>query len=193
MNEQIKQLWVQAAETTQGDSWEDKTKFIERFAELIGRESLTLADSIRDGLDEDGEKQQALGAAWVGLAIERHFMIDSNERKYMTTEPEPEKSQDKPCVEDDGCPTEKAVLQRFWREHQAQPEQKPVAWISHNAGLYHGKPDESLNPLPLYTAPPQREWVGLTDAEAMEIEDKSPDIRWAIIQAEAKLKGKNNA
>ena len=38
----------------------------------------------------------------------------------------------------------------------------------------------------------QKEWVGLTDAEAMEIEDKSPDIRWAIIQAEAKLKEKNN-
>jgi len=42
-----------------------------------------------------------------------------------------------------------------------------------------------------YTTPPQRVWVGLTDAEAMEIEDKSPDIRWAIIQAEAKLKEKN--
>ena len=39
----------------------------------------------------------------------------------------------------------------------AQPEQEPVAWISHNAGLYHGKPDESLNPLPLYTTTPQRE------------------------------------
>lgn len=31
--------------------------------------------------------------------------------------------------------------------------------------ITHGKPDESLNPLPLYTAPPQREWVGLTDEE----------------------------
>jgi hypothetical protein len=196
MNERTKQLWKESQQWNGSDDGRGGLKIlesVEKFAKLIGRECLTLADSIRDGLDEDGEKQQALGAAWVGLAIERHFMIDSNERKYMTTEPEPEKSQDKPCVEDDGCPTEKAVLQRFWREHQAQPEQKPVAWISHNAGLYHGKPDESLNPLPLYTAPPQREWVGLTDAEAMEIEDKSPDIRWAIIQAEAKLKGKNNA
>ena len=35
-----------------------------------------------------------------------------------------------------------------------QHEQEPVAWISHNAGLYHGKPDESLNPLPLYLTPP---------------------------------------
>ena len=46
---------------------------LQKFAELIGRECLTLADSVRDNLDEDGEKQQALGAAWVGLAITRHF------------------------------------------------------------------------------------------------------------------------
>ena len=85
-------------------------------------------------------------------------LIKALRARLAQPEPEPEKSQDKPCVEDDGCPTEKAVLQRFWREHQAQPE---------------------------------REWVGLTDAEAMEIEDTSPDIRWAIIQAEAKLKEKN--
>jgi len=25
------------------------------------------------------------------------------------------------CVEDDGCPTEVAVLKRFWREHQSLP------------------------------------------------------------------------
>jgi len=48
-------------------------------------------------------------------------------------------------------------------ESFCKPE--PVAWISHNAGLYHGKPDESLNPLPLYTAPQKKEWVGLTDEE----------------------------
>jgi hypothetical protein len=39
------------------------------------------------------------------------------------------------------------------REKPAQPEQEPVAWISHNAGLYHFKPDESLDPMPLYLAP----------------------------------------
>ena len=44
MNEQIKQLWVQAAETTQGDSWEDKTKFIERFAELIVLECMRMCE-----------------------------------------------------------------------------------------------------------------------------------------------------
>jgi carbonic anhydrase len=38
MNEQIKQLWEEAAKTTQSDSWEEQTKFMERFAELIVRE-----------------------------------------------------------------------------------------------------------------------------------------------------------
>jgi len=40
---------------------------------LIGRECLTLADSIRDDCHADGSSEQALGAAWVGLAIARHF------------------------------------------------------------------------------------------------------------------------
>lgn len=52
--------------------------------------------------------------------------------------------------------------------------------------------DLAIEALRAALAQPEKEWVGLTDAEAMEIEDKSPDIRWAIIQAEAKLKEKNN-
>ena len=51
-----------------------------------------------------------------------------------------------------------ALQKEYQRGYDAgkasQPEQEPVAWISENAGLYHGKPDESLNPLPLYLAPP---------------------------------------
>ena len=38
MNERTKQLWEEAAKKTQGDSWEEQTKFIEKFAELIVRE-----------------------------------------------------------------------------------------------------------------------------------------------------------
>jgi hypothetical protein len=76
MNQRIKELWEQAAKTTQGDSWEEQTKFMERYTKLIGRECLTLADSIRDGCAEDGENQQALGAAWVGIAIARHFGVE---------------------------------------------------------------------------------------------------------------------
>jgi hypothetical protein len=44
MNERIKQLWEEAAKTTQSDSWEEQTKFMERFAELIVRECVGIAD-----------------------------------------------------------------------------------------------------------------------------------------------------
>ena len=78
---------------------------------------------------------------------------------------------------------------------KTQPDPEPVAWISHNAGLYHGKPDESLNPLPLYTAPPQREWVGLTDEQKKEICQEAANEDWTdldVINAtEAKLREKN--
>lgn len=79
-------------------------------------------------------------------------------------------------------------------------ETEPVAWVSHNAGLYHGKPDESLNPLPLYLAPPRREWVGLTDDDINDLWRTAmwntegtrlpiPEFARAI---EAKLKEKNS-
>lgn len=38
MNQRIKLLWEEAAKTTQGDSWQEQTKFMERFAELIVKE-----------------------------------------------------------------------------------------------------------------------------------------------------------
>lgn len=76
MNERIEELWDKAAEDTMDNSWQSQTKFMERFAELIVKECLVLSDKIRDGFDEDGEKQQALGADWVGLAISRHFGVE---------------------------------------------------------------------------------------------------------------------
>jgi hypothetical protein len=42
VNERIKQLWEEAAKTTQSDSWEEQTKFMERFAELIVQECMEL-------------------------------------------------------------------------------------------------------------------------------------------------------
>ena len=60
---------------------------------------------------------------------------------------------DSECKEDDGCPTEKAVLQRFWRKAQ---QQEPVAvyvgetWCGSVVRLYEDLPLET----PLYTSPP---------------------------------------
>ena len=85
----------------------------------------------------------------------------------------------------------------------AQPEQEPVAWVDLDCWL-HGDfwPDDCFSDeaqegyTPLYTAPPQREWQGLTDEERQDImEDmvnrtiEDHDVLFDVI--EAKLKGKN--
>jgi len=77
MNDRIKELAIEAGYLPDsfGVGHWDMPEF-QTFTKLIGRECLTLADSIRHGCDEDGEKQQALGAAWVGLAIARHFGVE---------------------------------------------------------------------------------------------------------------------
>ena len=80
-----------------------------------------------------------------------------------------------------------------------QPEQEPVAWIySHK-----GQKSVSMNyvagvrAIPLYTAPPQREWQGLTDEEIDEtawpyfIGNIMPSVKIIVRQLEAKLKEKN--
>jgi hypothetical protein len=43
MNERIKQLWSEAAESNFGDSWEEQTAFMSKFAELIVRECIDIA------------------------------------------------------------------------------------------------------------------------------------------------------
>ena len=91
------------------------------------------------------------------------------------------------------------------RARLAQPEPEPVAWFSKRpdntlAIKIVGKPTEG-NWEPLYTAPPQREWQGLTDEEADEVANSvgyNPlvmtvyEYRVAVQKAtEAKLKEKN--
>jgi len=79
------------------------------------------------------------------------------------TQPEQEIESDRLHAEDDGCPTEKAVLQRFWREYHAQPEQEPVAQVQVAEDYYphvvflDGVDTTSLDQKFLYTAPPLRE------------------------------------
>ena len=89
-----------------------------------------------------------------------------------------------------------------------QPEQKPVAYltkrkVSGTEGLLRAemvdmsaKNKETHDFIPLYTAPPQRIWQGLTDEEikACAKGGRSIGISFhdAICRAEAKLKDKNN-
>ena len=93
-----------------------------------------------------------------------------------------------------------------------QPEQEPV-WVevttntgdkfildsAVEADKIRAARDAGLSVVPLYTAPPQREWVGLTDEEILEEYRQSygddgnlTDIYFAHA-IESKLKDKNNA
>jgi hypothetical protein len=77
-------------------------------------------------------------------------------------------------------------------------EQEPVAWMDEDgdvlsANIVDGK---GLRNIPLYTTPPQRTWVGLTDEEIQTEwvltpqNDKAEGI-WFGRRIEAKLKEKN--
>jgi hypothetical protein len=82
-----------------------------------------------------------------------------------------------------------------------QPEQEPVAWTTmpdaedwvfiSGTSNPNGKLDGRWNPL--YTAPPRREWQGLTSEEKHQLNDAlNLQGRFPIIDAiEAKLREKN--
>ena len=69
MNERIEQLWEEAAKTTQGDSWEEQTKFMEKFAELIVREC---ASELIRWKDEPFPYDPEFGAK----LIRKHFGVE---------------------------------------------------------------------------------------------------------------------
>jgi len=78
-------------------------------------------------------------------------------------------------------------------------EQGPMAWMCHPFGddeCEFSDHQECENCIPLYTTPPQRTWVGLTNDEINEFAagcHLSKSVQSAIHEAEAKLKEKNNA
>jgi hypothetical protein len=71
-----------------------------------------------------------------------------------------------------------------------QPVQEPVAWIWKDmreqdvVSLFKPR----FNSIPLYTTPPKREWVGLTDEDIVSCSDLQ---RAAVIYFSKKLKEKN--
>ena len=76
-----------------------------------------------------------------------------------------------------------------------EEKQDPVAWM-HTTGTGHvyfrKKPqDKVFNPQPVYTAPPKREWVGLTDEEIEHIADSEWEEAF-VRMIEAKLREKNH-
>ena len=81
------------------------------------------------------------------------------------------------------------------RARLAQPEQKPVVW-RYRGNLHEFDPSDwaSGEVTPLYTAPQQREWVGLTNKEKIEMTKNLPlhhTLKDVVYAVEAKLKEKN--
>ena len=64
----------------------------------------------------------------------------------------------------------------------AQSEPEPVAWMHDQKVGFN---------VPLYTAPPQREWQGLTDEERTYLAWESNNGPHCVAMTEAKLKEKN--
>lgn len=83
------------------------------------------------------------------------------------------------------------------RARLSQPEPKPVAWGLQQqfegkigtAPVAFKRHDEFGFVVPLYTAPPPREWVGLTDKDIEDCLEMS--IQGTCRAIEVKLKGKN--
>ena len=84
------------------------------------------------------------------------------------------------------------------RARLAQPEPEPVGWIYSPTGtLFDTCPPDADDGefLPLYTAPPKKEWVGLTDediAKNIYVEGEFMLPYSFESSIEAKLKEKNN-
>ena len=88
-------------------------------------------------------------------------------------------------------------------EPPQRTEQEPVAYYLPHKGFYWAKPTRisaptiaDVEPLPLYTHPPQRTWVGLTNNELQPIADEYRILFGSWVEdfaraIEAKLKEKN--
>ena len=95
-----------------------------------------------------------------------------------------------------------ALAQHDSVQVKPEPEQEPVAWQFMNGSNFRKRrPDDFVDldsdglPYwkPLYTRPPQRTWVGLTDDEQQQVYEQWQDGGWGVFYnaIEAKLKEKN--
>jgi hypothetical protein len=93
-----------------------------------------------------------------------------------------------------------AKLKQPYPDNLAMQEPEPVAYIDvETRNLSWAKPTRWETPtvavmdkVPLYTAPPQREWVGLTDEERANCSAEAYGRHFVLCELiEAKLKEKN--
>ena len=108
-----------------------------------------------------------------------------------------------PCQDGDACHYKDCGNTKAWPVPQAEPLEYWNAvegWVkidevrehfdAVNCGTIYKHCGEGR--VPLYTAPPQREWVGLTEDEKFEMAAAQYGWEDLLIAAEARLKEKNN-
>jgi len=98
----------------------------------------------------------------------------------------------------DGVDKAIALLRTALEAELAKPEQEPVAYYWRDTKACYWIADIPLEDLanldvsPLYTAPPRKPWVGLTDTDIETlIYHQGRMLSSLIIETEAKLKEKN--
>jgi hypothetical protein len=90
------------------------------------------------------------------------------------------------------------ICEKHWHEYDAQhPKvwQGPVAWMYTNARgrtvIVKTNTSPFEDAIPLYTAPPQREWQGLTEEEIIIMSRYNLEYAALIGEVQGKLKEKN--
>ncbi len=88
-----------------------------------------------------------------------------------------------------------AAMTEVGKAALAQPEQEPVAWTlteelekrqtTTKAHLWFSNPVNCMW-TPLYTSPPKREWVGLTDDHLRELGFSTRPRWWAVLEVKLK-------
>jgi hypothetical protein len=77
MNERIREVWIKAArEDSDPDNWDTQEQFIERFAELIVRECINIADKSNTGSKSSNERTEFYYNADIGDKIKQHFGVE---------------------------------------------------------------------------------------------------------------------
>lgn len=86
-----------------------------------------------------------------------------------------------------------ALFEKFEVE---QPAQEPVAWQCADCGGTQSLCPHEHKDVPLYTAPPQRQWIWLSDADIAEVVDTTCQYtgsyeEYLIKKAERKIRSMN--
>jgi hypothetical protein len=104
----------------------------------------------------------------VWSALNQEALAYAIELKLELAKPEPQVC----CGDYEKCIKACTPRGRWLAEKElVKPEQEPVAWM-YKGNFHDFDPSEWASPefvvTPLYTAPPRKEWVGLTDADLMK-------------------------